>query len=196
MAVVRDGRALALDLQPFGARGVSWTIRLARPESAARANVPCDVTLSWPNLRRVPGAVDLTLVDETTGMRRSLRHTSSYVCRLAAGEEARLITVTAAPVRERLSIVGLTAVPTRGGGVQIGYRLTGPAETTVLVRSLGGRAVATVEQQRSRAAGDQTLVWDGRDAQGRPVPHGIYSILVVATDAAMHQARATTVVRR
>jgi hypothetical protein len=47
--------------------------------------------------------------------------------------------------------------------------------STVHITDVGGRWIATLESQGGRA------VWDGLDAQGRPVPFGVYLIFV--TDA-------------
>jgi flagellar hook assembly protein FlgD len=93
-----------------------------------------------------------------------------------------------------LAIVGLTATPTRGGGQQFTFTLTADAEATTEVRTFSGqvvRLVATVQATR----GLNTLAWDGRDEQGRPVPNGVYLVRVVAVTEEGEMAQAVRTVR-
>jgi hypothetical protein len=139
--------------------------------------------LAWPDLRSVPANLSLTLVDTATGSRRSLRTTTHYAYRLAAGETARSFQILAEPNGgPGVQIANLRTAPTRGGGVQMQFVLNRPAETTVVVRTLTGREAATVERSRSRSLGENAVTWDGRDEQGRPLPPGVYLIEVQAAD--------------
>jgi flagellar hook assembly protein FlgD len=93
-----------------------------------------------------------------------------------------------------LQITDLQAEPTRGPGVRLMFTLTQAAETTVMVRSLSGRETGVVEVQRSRSAGVNTVAWDGRDAQGRPLPPGVYLVEVQVWDEEGQQVRAVKAV--
>jgi len=62
---------------------------------------------------------------------------------------------------------------------------------TVSVQS-GGRVIRTLEQSRSRNAGIQQVVWDGRDQQGRALPPGAYTLVITAETTEGQVARATT----
>jgi flagellar hook assembly protein FlgD len=63
------------------------------------------------------------------------------------------------------------------------------------VETLAGRQVAVAEEQTSRAAGVNTLAWDGRDEQGRPVPNGVYLVRVVARTEEGESVQAVRTVR-
>jgi hypothetical protein len=144
---------------------------------------PETVTLTWPDLSRVPGRYRLTLTDRDAGGKRvSLRTRTSYTYRTGPADGPRhfLIVADATP-QPALAITNLTATPGRGGEVvRWCYTLSREAEVTAQVETLAGRRIAVAEEQTSRAAGVNTLAWDGRDEQGRPVPNGIYLLRVVA----------------
>jgi hypothetical protein len=164
---------------------VSWDLLLDAPAGA--------VTLSWPDLRALPANVELTLTDTTAGASRLLRFCSAYSFKHAGG--TRSFTLTA---QRRsgpgLVLSALTAEPTRGGGLEVGYTLSGLAQVQVQVQGLGGRAVATLGPLVSgQGRGQQT--WDGRDANGRPVPNGTYRIEVIATTSEGELARSVRLVR-
>jgi hypothetical protein len=53
------------------------------------------------------------------------------------------------------------------------FSLARPAETRVLVYDVGGRVVRRLVEG-SRPAGEQAVVWDGRDERGRPAAAGVY----------------------
>jgi len=58
---------------------------------------------------------------------------------------------------------------------QIHFRLAAPRQMAVTIYDLAGRSVRTIAAG-SFAAGPQSLVWDGRDAVGTPVPAGVYLV--------------------
>jgi hypothetical protein len=162
---------------------------IRNPQSAIRNGE--EVVLTWPDLRNVPGEVSLMLVDTVSGERRSLRTTRHYVYRPAAGEAARRFQVIAERGRERsLRILGLHAEASRGPGMSLTFSLTKAAQTTVVVRTLSGQEVGSIEVLRSRSAGANTAPWEGRDRQGRPLPPGVYLVEVQAVDEEGGQVRA------
>jgi hypothetical protein len=161
------------------------------------------VILTWPDLRGVPGDVSLTLVDTATGTRQYMRTTTHYGYRptdVGAGVSASPSLRHFQIIAERgksgsLQISTLQAEPTRGPGMRLTFTLTKAAQTTVVVRSLAGRSLGSVEVLRSRAAGVNVATWEGRDPQGRPLPPGVYLVEVQAVDEEGQQVQAVRTVR-
>lgn len=58
-------------------------------------------------------------------------------------------------------------------GTTISFALAAPGDVAVLVYDLQGRLVRRVASE-PMAAGPQSVVWDGRDSDGRPAANGIY----------------------
>ncbi len=56
----------------------------------------------------------------------------------------------------------------------IQFHLPARGVVSLVLYNLRGQVVRTIAQERSLAAGQHTLVWDGRDAQGRSVASGMY----------------------
>jgi hypothetical protein len=63
------------------------------------------------------------------------------------------------------------------GASRVSYAVTGtePVDVSFSVYSVAGRLVRDVLRER-RAPGIHETTWDGRDAEGRPVPSGVYLI--------------------
>jgi flagellar basal-body rod modification protein FlgD len=62
-----------------------------------------------------------------------------------------------------------------GGEARFGYRLDAASDAAqVTIRDASGAVVRTLELG-AQAAGEHTLAWDGRDADGNPVAPGTYS---------------------
>jgi hypothetical protein len=59
------------------------------------------------------------------------------------------------------------------GATAMSFNLPAPARATMSVYNVAGRKVATVVD-RDFGAGRHDVMWDGRDADGRPIPAGIY----------------------
>jgi hypothetical protein len=204
LAFLRNGQPLAVDVRPrvIGKQEWEFVVEQVNPPFVVRhperevkdRAVPRgtgrqatggteEVILTWPNLRSVPAEISLTLVDSVAGERRSLRTTIHYTYRPAKGETARSFQIIAEPGRAgSLQVLNLRAEPTRGGGVQVQFLLNHSAETTVEVRTLNGREVATLERGTTRSAGENVVSWNGRDGQGRPLPPGVYLLEVQAVD--------------
>jgi Tol biopolymer transport system component len=80
-----------------------------------------------------------------------------------------------------LSLASVTASATGTGGAQISYSLSAPANVSVRLTNIAGRALRILPD----AAGKQglnTLLWDGKSADGLPVPSGRYLVQLVARD--------------
>jgi flagellar hook assembly protein FlgD len=61
----------------------------------------------------------------------------------------------------------------------VSYNLTRDAEVSVRVTSLTGRRIRELAAG-SRGPGIGTVAWDGKDAQGRTAPRGLYVFEVIA----------------
>jgi hypothetical protein len=57
---------------------------------------------------------------------------------------------------------------------KIKFRLNNPAEVTIRIMDFGMNLVRTLSQNYSLSAGDNFIVWDGRDENGKIVPNGVY----------------------
>lgn len=80
------------------------------------------------------------------------------------------------------------------GPVNINYALDGQAiEAKMRIYNEGGDLV--VEKDLQKTAGSNDLAWDGKDAQGNPVPAGTYNIKIAATDIDGEAVSSSTVVQ-
>lgn len=55
------------------------------------------------------------------------------------------------------------------------YELPAGGPVRLQIYDLAGRRVRTLVQQSAASPGAHRVVWDGRDAQGIPVPAGVYA---------------------
>lgn len=139
-----------------------------------------DVTLRFPNVARVPRGLNLYLVDETTGQRRSLRTLAAYTFRSGEGVTTRSFRIEVANEQRaslRISNVSLTG---RGSARTISFSLSAEASVSVVVLR-NGQPVRELLTQSTRAAGINTVTWDGRDRNGVSLPAGAYTVEIRAT---------------
>lgn len=68
------------------------------------------------------------------------------------------------------------------GTTQIGFELATPENVTLRVYDLLGHEVRTLVSGENRAAGHNTIQWDGRDAGGNVVSSGLYYYQLVTPD--------------
>jgi len=138
-----------------------------------------DVTLRFPNVARVPRGLNLYLVDETTGQRRSLRTLAAYTFRSGEGMTTRSFRIEVANEQRtslRISNVSLTG---RGHARTISFSLSAEASVSVVVLR-NGQPVRELLMQSTRAAGINTVTWDGRDRNGVSLPAGAYTVEIRA----------------
>lgn len=149
-----------------------------------------EVTLTWGNLRQLPKDLTAALVDEATGQRIALRSRAAYTYRIPAngrrngGLEVRRFRLEVAPrTGGGLAVMNLTVQPGRGNqAYRIGFTLTREARVRAEIATLSGRPVRELAAGRDLGRGLSELNWDGRDAQGVPLPNGLYLVRVTATD--------------
>lgn len=89
---------------------------------------------------------------------------------------------TASPGITGLSLSRATLAPGGGRGVTIAFRLTRPADVTVLVLNGGSRVTRLLARPR-QAAGQVQVSYNGDGSGGKPAPAGTYQVLVVASNS-------------
>lgn len=70
----------------------------------------------------------------------------------------------------------------KSGQASMGLNLSAPADVTVTVSDASGHVVATIPEG-SLGQGNQTLTWNGADANGQTLPDGDYQVKISATGA-------------
>ena len=139
----------------------------------------------WPDLKEVPRGVTLTLEDLDTGQRQDMRQSASYQFNSGSSGVRHLAVVAERRVAGVLGITGLSvSKASRGRTLSISLTLSQPAWVTVEVMNLGGESVRLVKTEEPLAAGQNEVVWDGRDERGALVPAGSYNCQVTAKDEA------------
>ncbi len=101
----------------------------------------------------------------------------------------------AAGMEGMLGLSGTAAVPTAGGGAEIVFSLSVPADVTATVLNIAGRPVRTICETKDCEAGTNTLLWNGQGNNGLPVPNGRYLIRITAQNGAGQSATALTALR-
>lgn len=147
------------------------------------------VSLSWPNLNRLPKTVRLTLTDKTDGRKVGLRGTSSLVVNVPANTKKRFVITADKQATRPLAITNVrlreTGAQGRGPNGASNYYLefntTADAQIEARVMTLSGRTISTLANGRSVSAdGKTTLQWNGRSQEGNQLPIGPYQIEVKA----------------
>lgn len=102
--------------------------------------------------------------------------------RLIALQSVGQIAAATSLVGQRVEVPGVQTRVTEGDGATWRYGLpTASAETVITVRDATGGTV--LRTTGATEAGRHEFAWNGRDADGEPVPAGTYSIQVRADDA-------------
>ncbi len=180
-----QGTLLAADIRSGDRQRQSWDLLLDA------AGAEGEVTLTWPDLRALPRDVTLTLVDQATGARCSMRTSAAYTFR--AGSEPRRLRVLVEPrTGAAISITGLDVSALRSNVRSVRFTLSAPASVDVDVLSPAGRVVANVARSRAATAGVNQFVWSG------PAAPGMYLVRTTATteEGASVQALRPVVITR
>ncbi len=170
-------------------------VRARRSTMRWLMEVTCDrggeeVQLTWPQLNAsLPADVRLVIEDLETGARRSMRHVATYRYKNAAPGGSRQFAIDLLPAGSRPQVTNVGYSPGRGGGGIVTYTLSAPLTMTVDVRGPSGAVIRRLVRSESRANGTQSVTWDGRDEQGRPLPNGVYSVVVVGVSDTGEQVR-------
>ena len=154
------------------------------------------VTLSWPELSRLPKDRIPILTDRDTGRRTFMRSRAQYELGAPGADSSRSFSVTVKSAPEgALLISGLTAVPTRSGTWDIGFNISADAAVTARVHNVAGRLVADVASGQQLTRGRVALAWNARNISGTTVPSGTYVLGVTARTEHGEQTSAVTLLR-
>ena len=97
----------------------------------------------------------------------------------AIGEPIRMQKGPSVTGMEQLVISQVVCTATHAGA-EITFGLSTEAALTCEVLTIAGRKVRDVVVGRTMAGGRSTLIWDGRNASGLPVPAGVYLVRLTA----------------
>jgi hypothetical protein len=140
-----------------------------------------EVTLSWPNINRVPRTVTPVLRDLATNRTIPMRSASSY--RFSPdGRSRRFAIQVTRPSSLEFAFASVTTAPTRGGIQRFAFRTTRAADVQAEIQTLTGRTVRTL-RTRTRAREESAITWDGRNEEGAALPAGPYMLSLTARDA-------------
>ncbi|MEI6501551.1 MAG: FlgD immunoglobulin-like domain containing protein, partial [Armatimonadota bacterium] len=152
------------------------------------------VRLSWGDMSGLPNDVKPMLLDLDSGRQVYMRTCSVYA--FTAGKSARRLQVVIGPDGPgMLSISPQAAVPT-AAGTAISYTLSQSANVDVVVSNLAGRVVRRVVVDQMQTAGQNSVLWDGRDAGGLLTPQGRYLVTIVGRTASGQQFRSIMPLQR
>lgn len=168
------GMPYLVDTRSANEREQQWNL-------VVRTNaVKTPVTVTWPSLNALPANMIATLVDEATGQRRYMRTTTSYTFQTSDQPTDRVLKVLVQPrPAQGLSVTAVNTAQT-AGGVSLTYTLSTPAAVDVRVRNIAGKVVSEVALDRLSPAGQNTLLWNGRNGRGTIVPAGRYLCEITA----------------
>lgn len=178
-ALSADIRGLAPSAQELGAKGVS-AARVWRAAVHSSGSGP--VQLSWPTVSLLPPDVQVTLVDERTGVRSDLRQVREYEYTPVAAGETRYFRFEV-QATGAAALAGLVVYPNPwygNGVVRLRVELAGAALVSAGVYDAMGTLVRRLDAV-SGGPGLVELSWDGRNGRGSLAPSGIYQVRVVAT---------------
>jgi WD40 repeat protein/methionine-rich copper-binding protein CopC len=185
--VRRQEGSFAADLRSAMDRDTRWHIEVV----VAPSEQPQPIALRVNNLTRLPRGVNLALIDEQSGARRPLRLAASSLS-FTAPAEGGVFRFAIEPISQR-ALLRVLNPTVRGGSrsgeaITLGFTLTTEAQTQVQIRA-GSRTVRTLSDHRTRSAGLQEFVWDGRDDSGTHLPPGAYTAEITAISSDGQTAR-------
>jgi hypothetical protein len=194
--VRRAEGVFAADVRPTLTRDARWSLEVV----VAPSDQPQPIRLRIHQATHLPRGVNLALVDEQSGARRPLRSAGASLT-FTAPPEGGVFRFAIEPIARRTLLRVLN--PTVRGGTRagetltLGFTLTAEAQVQVQIRT-GSRIVRTLSDTRTRSAGLQEFVWDGRDDAGIHLPPGAYlaEITAVSADGQVARAVAPIIVRR
>jgi hypothetical protein len=186
----------AADVRPTLTRDARWSLEVV----VAPSDQPQPIRLRIHQATHLPRGVNLALVDEQSGARRPLRSAGASLT-FTAPPEGGVFRFAIEPIARRTLLRVLN--PTVRGGTRagetltLGFTLTAEAQVQVQIRT-GSRTVRTLSDTRTRSAGLQEFIWDGRDDAGVHLPPGAYlaEITAVSADGQVARAVAPIIVRR
>ncbi|MEN6545939.1 MAG: S8 family serine peptidase [Armatimonadia bacterium] len=133
------------------------------------------VTLKAADLSHLPKGATAILKDLAGGQSVYLRTVGRYSFTPREGETTRSLQLTVSTQRTgQLMLQGVTAQSLRGGGAQVTLNLSSAAAVDITIMNMAGRVVRLVEEGKTRPAGNNVVLWDGRTELGTRAPAGQY----------------------
>ena len=164
-------------LQDFRAEGrtdgiaLSWSLRFFEGDRALLLERAPALDGPWISL--AAPAAEGTLVDADT------RSEETYYYRLSIQDDAGQDIILGVISGERTRVSGLVldapAPNPMVGETRLSYRLPQGQNVQITVHDLRGRVVRSLLNGTS-SEGEHAVMWDGRDAQGRQAPAGVYFV--------------------
>ncbi len=171
----------AVDVRPAEV-ATSWNLTVYTNQVGER------VTLTWDDLSLLPANVRPVLRDLETGQQIYMRTSVGYSFEATAQPRRLQVQVSPAGVGQ-LAIMPQAATPT-AAGVSISYVLTRAAQVEIVIANIAGRTVRRLGGAQMQPAGQNVLLWDGRDERGRQVPAGRYLITIIGRTETGQECRA------
>jgi len=178
------GGNLAADLRGGTQDALVWDIEVETDLKDTQ------VSLNWPDLSQVPRGYRLTLYDLDANRTQQMRTTSAYLFNSGQGGIRHFRIEVKRAALGTLLVANLASEQTRGA-TSITYVVTQDATVRIEVFTLSGSLVRRLVDGQSVRAGENEVVWDGRDDQGRLVPPGTYLCEVTASGEDGQSARAS-----
>ncbi|MGQ9729422.1 MAG: FlgD immunoglobulin-like domain containing protein, partial [Candidatus Fervidibacter sp.] len=151
------------------------------------------ISLRWEGVHQVPKTVALVVTDLATNEKFSLRSRSGYTFLGRKGETRNfLIEVVQAKFTPLVRIASVQSL--RGRGLIVRLVSTAPAQIQAEIKTLTGRTVRTLTGAFATQPTSFSLIWDGRDRSGKPLPLGAYLLVVNARDEIGREQRAVRTV--
>lgn len=182
------GQRLAHDIRSqSGAQTFDFTVACGVPD--------VDVTVSLPDLTRVPIDQQIMLIDKESGKTLYARTLSSYTYHNGAeGAEHKFQLVVSSRTIGALTVTATTAAA-KGDSVAFTYSVTKGCQVSIRVLNLAGRVVKMLAVNKSVVAGVQTELWNLTSEGGTRVPAGTYLLQIDATTDSGQSVRGLTQVQ-
>ncbi|MEM3662717.1 MAG: clostripain-related cysteine peptidase [Sulfolobales archaeon] len=162
ISILKEEQSLFMDIRKEGGNQ-KWQI-------AVRGGT----TLLFPNLSNLPKSHQIIL---TNGDKRYYLKTTSSV----KVDSDKILEVEIGNGLITPLIINMIDTRTNRGGITISWSVNLDCQVKLGIRSLEGRLLKDLGV-RSSSAGLNSLFWDGKGADGRPLPSGIYIVELTARD--------------
>ncbi|MCS7252470.1 MAG: FlgD immunoglobulin-like domain containing protein [Armatimonadota bacterium] len=154
-----------------------------------------DVVLQWEGVD-IPKNAKVMLVDVDAQRVINMRTASNYRYQSGAiGGLRRFKVVIEESNYAPLKVMQLSVVPVRGGKMAISFVLSKDARIYCAIRTLTGRVVRELGSSGVVKRGQVTMLWDGKDDNGKRVPNGAYIVTVQPVTEDSQTAFASAVFR-